>query len=424
MGRILRANMGRGLRGLVLVLTATLSACGSDAPRDTNQPTATPAPLIIPWQPAQVVIGADSPIVGVSGVLRLHQGTVNDLTLSASGVRLATAAADDVVAVWNLSDGEALFFQENLPARHVFFGPGDETLITVDRDGLARVWSLTVVPPPGEAKPLAEFSGYRTATAGPVVQSPDRTLLAFGSENGGVKLWRVPQAEEAANFQAHRAAVGFLAFSPDGQYLVTVGAERGVRVWAVPSGDLVRAVIDADRVEVDAVAVRAAFSPDSRLLAVATDRDIQVWTLPAAEPFASIPIARHQASHQIAFSPDGRWLAGCGAQPTIGLWEVATRQQVALLPLPGQGCRNAAFSPDSTLLLTLPAPGRDLYLWNLAHLRDDQSDGERVLERADRRGMGLPDGVAFFDIGWPGDGRFIFVLDEAGPIYALTARVP
>lgn len=424
MGRNLHANMGWGLRGLVLVLAATLSACGGGTSHDKNQPTATPAPLIIPWQPAQAVIGADNPVVGVSGVLRLHQGTVNELALSASGTRLATAAADDVVAVWNLADGEALFFREDLPARHVFFGPGDETLITVDRHGLTRVWSLAVTPPPDEAEPLAEFSGYRTASAGPVTQSPDRALLAFGSENGGVKLWRVPQGEEVANFQAHRAAVGFLAFSPDGQYLVTIGAERGVRVWAVPSGDLVRAVIDADRIEVEVVSSRAAFSPDSRLLAVATDSGIQVWTLPAGEPFASIPIARQQASHQIAFSPDGRWLAGCGAQPTIGLWEVATRQQVALLPLPGQGCRNAAFSPDGTLLLTLPAPGRDLFLWNLAHLRDDQPGGEPVLERADRRGMGLPDGVAFFDIAWSGDGRFIFVLDEAGPIYALTARVP
>ncbi|MEP0763861.1 MAG: WD40 repeat domain-containing protein [Chloroflexota bacterium] len=411
-------------RGLVLVLAATLSACGGDAPRDTSQPTNTPVPLVMAWQPAQAVISADNPIVAVSGVLRLHQGTVNDLALSASGARLATAAADNVLGVWNLADGETLFFRENLPARHVFFGPGDETLITVDRDGLAQVWSLAAIPPPADAEPLAEFSGYRTETAGPVAQSPDRTLLAFGSENGGVTLWRVPQGEMVANFQAHREAIGFLAFSPDGHYLVTIGAERGARVWSVPSGDLLRAVIDADRVEVEAVATRAAFSPDSRLVAVATDRDLQVWTLPAGEPFASIALARHQASHQIAFSPDGRWLLGCGAQPTLGLWDVATREQVALLPLPGQGCRNAVFSPDSTLLLTLPAPGRDLFLWNLAGLRESQPDAKPVLQRADRRGMGLPDGVAFFDIVWPGDGRTIFVLDETGPIYALTARVP
>lgn len=419
-----RIHLARGWGGLALVLAATLAACGGAAPRDTSQPTNTPVPLIMAWQPAQAAITADNPIVAVSGVLRLHQGTVNDLALSASGARLATTAADKVVGVWNLADGETLFFRENLPARHVFFGPGDETLITVDRDGLARVWSLAVIPSPADDEPLAEFSGHQTATAGPVAQSPDRTLLAFGSENGDITLWRVPQGERIANFQAHREAVGFLAFSPDGRYLVTVGAERGVRVWSVPSGDLLRAVIDADRVEVEAVATRAAFSPDSRLVAVATDRDLQVWTLPAGEPFASIPLARHQASHQLAFSPDGRWLLGCGAQPTLGLWDVATREQVALLPLPEQNCRNAIFSPDSALLLTLSSPGRDLFLWNLTSLHESQPGGKPVLQRADRRGMGLPDGVSFYDIAWPGDGRTIFVLDEIGPIYALSARVP
>ncbi|MCZ7540269.1 MAG: hypothetical protein M5U29_10195 [Anaerolineae bacterium] len=100
-----RTNHAGVWGGLALVLGAALSACGGDAPRDTSQPTNTPVPLVMAWQPAQAVISADNPIVAVSGVLRLHQGTVNDLALSASGARLATAAADNVVGVWNLTDG-------------------------------------------------------------------------------------------------------------------------------------------------------------------------------------------------------------------------------------------------------------------------------------------------------------------------------
>jgi WD40 repeat protein len=401
-----------------MLWAAGLAACGDGGSRVPPSPTSTPAPLVLPWQPAQAAIGVDNPIVKVSGVLRLHQRTVNDLALSSNGSYMATTAADEVVAVWDLSQGESLFFRENLPARHVFFGPGDETLITVDRAGLAQVWALEDTPP-ARMSLLVEFMG---ATAGPVVQAPDRTLLAFGMENGDVRLWRVPQATEVAHFQAHRAAVGFLTFSPDGQYLASIGAEHGVRVWEVPSGELLEAVVDADRVEVEAVPIRAAFSPDSSLLAVASALDIRLWALPSGELVATIAAARQQVAHQLRFSPDGRWLVGCGAQPSIGVWEVATRRQIALLPLPGQGCRTAAFAPDGSLLVTLPTPGRDIFLWNLAHLRDAPLEGGRVLQRADRRGMDLPDGVAFFDIVWPGDGRFIFVVDETGPIYVLTAR--
>ncbi len=423
MRRTLRGGAWRTANWLTVVMLVALAACGDGRSGGVPLPTSTPAPLVLPWQPAQAIIGVDNPIVGVSGVLRLHERTVNDLALSPSGAYMASAAADDVVAMWDLAQGEALFFRENLPARHVFFGPGDETLVTVGRDGLARVWALEGTLPHGMSL-LAEFVGYVPATAGPVVQSPDRTVLAFGTESGDIRLWRVPQAEEVAHFQAHRGAVGFLAFSSDGRYLASIGAEHGVRVWKVPSGELLQAIIDADQVEVEAVAARAAFSPDASLLAVATDRDIQLWALPSAEMIGTIPVARHQASHQIRFSPDGRWLVGCGAQPAIGIWDVTTRRQIALLALPGQGCRNAAFAPDGSLLLTMPTPGRALFLWNLTHLRETAAGEEPVLQRADRRGMGLPDGVAFFDFVWPGDGRYILVLDETGPIYALTARAP
>lgn len=408
--------------GLAAVLMVVgLAACG----QSDRQPLlpSTPTVFSVPWQRAQVPIGAGHPIIRVSGVLRLHQGTVNDLALSASGAWLATVSADAVVAVWNLANGEALFVQTEVDARHVFFGPGDETLITVSRSGQVQVWGLSLAPP-RMLQALTRFSGYRTATAGPVAQSPDRSLLAFGTETGAVTVWRVPEAEQMAHFQAHREAVGFLAFSPDGRYLLSIGIERGVRLWAVPSGELIQTLVDADQFEVDEVATRAAFAPDMRLVAVATDQSIQVWSLPGGEVVATIPLTRHGASSQIAFSPDGQLLVGCGSQPVVGLWEVSTGRQMASLALPGQACRNAAFAPDGTLLLTLPAPGRELYLWNLAQLRGSSAEGPALLQRADRRAMGLPDGAQFFDLAWPGEGRFVFVLDEAGPIYVLTAQVP
>lgn len=405
----------------VALIAAGVTACG----QKERQPIVpiTPTVFRVPWQRAQVPIGAEHPIIRVSGVLRLHQGTVNDLALSESGAWLATAGADGVVAVWNLANGEALFVQTEIDARHVFFGPGDQTLITVSRSGQAQVWSLSLAPP-RTLELLTRFSGYRTATAGPVVQSPDRSLLAFGAETGAVTIWRVPEAGQVAHFAAHREAIGFLAFSPDGRYLVSIGLERGVRLWAVPSGELVQTLVDADQFEVDEAATRAAFASDGGLVAVSTDTFIRLWTVPTGESTAAIPIARHMASSQLTFSSDGRLLVGCGSQPVVGLWDVSTGRQLASLALPGQACRNAAFAPDSTLLLTLPAPGRELYLWNLARLFESSERGTALLQRADRRAMGLPDGVQFFDLAWPGDGRFVFVLDETGPVYALTAQVP
>lgn len=418
----LQRSWRRCKRGLTAMLLAGLLIGCGESDQQPIRPV-TPTVFSVPWQRAQVPIGAEHPIMRVSGVLRLPQGTVNDLALSGSSAWLATASADGLLVVWNLANGEALFVQTEVDARHVFFGPDDETLITVSRSGEVQLWRVSLAPPRA-LEEMGRFSGYRTVTAGPVVQSPDRSLLAFGTETGAVTLWRVPQAEQVAHFQAHREAVGFLAFSPDGRYLLSIGIERGVRLWAVPAGEPVLTLVDADQFEVEEVATRAAFSPDGRTIALATDRSVQVWSLPEGKQVLTIPLARHAASSQLAFSPDGRLLVGCGAQPVVGVWQADTGRQVASLALPGQACRNAVFAPDGTLLLTLPTPGRELYLWNLAQLLESGAGSTLVLQRADRRAMGLPDGAQFFDLAWPGEGRYVFVLDEQGPIYALTAQVP
>ena len=416
--RFVRA--GAGL--LLMFVVIMISACTSDKTDGDNRPLATATPFYVAWQRPQVPISQEAPVVRLSGMMQLHQSTVNAVAFSASGTRLATVAADRTLAVWNLANGETLFVRGDVAARWVFFGPDDDTVITVDGSGLTRVWAMNMAPP-RELEPIESFAGHPTTAAPIVVQSPDRTLLAYGAENGGVALWNMRERQMVANFQAHREAVGHLTFSPDGLWLATVGTDRSVRVWSVPDGDLVHNLIDADAEEIDVISTRAVFSPESDLLAVATEQGIRVWNLADGSEAYIIYAARHAASSAIVFSGDGNLLVGCGTQPLVGVWNARTGEQYALLPLPGQSrtCANAVFSPDGTLLLTLPSPGQDLYLWNLARIMDDVPADQKQLQRADRHGMGLPPGVQFFDIMWSEDGRFILVLDEQGPVYVLSA---
>jgi len=332
---------------------------------------------------------------------------------------MASVGADQTVVVWNLANGESLFVRSDADSRWVFFGPDDESLITVSSKGTAQVWAMDMTPP-RELKPLARFLGHEV-DAGLVVQSPDHTLLAFGAVNGGIRLWQVPVVQLVADIQAHEQAVQFLAFSPDGKRLVSISLDRGVRVWSVPDGALVYSLTHPEQQAVDLLPLRAAFSPDSKYLAVADATGIELWDMVTGQQVYFVDSARNNASNALIYSPDGKLLVGCGAQPLVGVWEAATGRSLGLLPLPGQFCANVAFSPDSTLLLMLPLPGRDLYLWNILHITDDVPADQKMLERADRRTMGLLPGTRFFNIAWSPDGRFIVVLDELGPIYVLTA---
>jgi WD40 repeat protein len=405
---------------LVAVLLAGLTGCSSDSGQKDRKPNATPTPAPVAWQRPSVAISQGAPIVHLTGLMRLHQQTVNDVAFSANGTRMASVGADSNVVVWNLANGEALFVRGDAQSRWVFFGPGDDSLITVSSAGRAQVWSMDMTPP-RELKPLVSFEGHEVE-AGIVVQSPDRTLLAFGATNGGIRLWRVPVVQLAADIQVLQQAIQFLTFSPDGTRLASISADRGLRVWSVPDGALVYSLTRPEEGTVELLPLRAAFSPDSKYLAVANETGIQVWDMATGQQIYFVDAARNNASNALVYSPNGKLLVGCGAQPLIGVWEAATGKPLGLLPLPGQFCANAAFSPDNTLLLTLPMPGRDLYLWNIIHITDDVPTDQKMLDRADRRTMGLPAGTRFFNIAWSPDGRFIVVLDELGPIYMLTAK--
>ncbi len=409
----------RGLLVGGIILAFLLVGCSSGDHSKVRKPQGTPTLPPVEWLRPQAAISQHNPIVRLSGLMRLHQSTVNSVAFSASGIRMASVGADDTIVVWNLANGEPLYVQGDSDGRRVYWGPGDETLVTVSPFGMTRIWSLNTGVP-RELVEKTSFAGLDEEMT-MVTQSPDRSLLAYGSASGRIKIWRVPDGVPVADFQAHGQVVVYLTFSPDSQRLASLSANRGVRVWSMPDATLVNDIGREEIGDNNYVPQRADFAPDSKSLAVANDQGIQLWSLETGELVYFVETAQNAAGSKVLFSPDGKLLVGCGQQALVGVWEAATGKSLGLLPLPGQVCSNVVFSPDSTLLLTLPAPGRDLFLWNIVHITDDVPVEQKMLDRADRQTMGLFPGPRYIDIAWSGDGRFIIVLDELGPIYVLSA---
>ena len=284
-----------------------------------------------------------------------HKGwrnkSVNDVTFSPDGRLLASCSDDKTARLWDPATGEALHTLTGHTdwVKGVAFSPDGRLLASGGHDGV-RLWD------PATGEPLRFLAGY----TGGVAFSPDGRLLAGGGVNGvqlwdpatgeplrfltgytegvafspdgrllaggghdGVRLWDPATGEPPRTLAGHTRTVEGVAFSPDGQLLASTGHDA-VRLWDPATGEPLRTLAGLTRtVEIDEMAYspikRVAFSPDGRLLAGGDIDGVQLWDPATGEPPRTL--AGHTSWVEgVAFSPDGRLLASCSEDKTVRLW--------------------------------------------------------------------------------------------------------
>jgi len=147
--------------------------------------------------------------------------------------------------------------------------------------------------------------------------------------------------------QGHLERVVSVAFSPDGQRIVTGGADQTAKVWEAASGRELL-TLKGHRSLVNSVA----FSRDGqRIVSGSGDQTAKVWD--AATGQELLTLTGHLASvHGVAFSPDGRRIVSCSGDQTAKVWEAASGRELLTLSGPGAPINSVAFCPDGQRIVT------------------------------------------------------------------------
>jgi WD40 repeat protein len=199
-----------------------------------------------------------------------------------------------------------------------------------------------------------------------------------GSADGSVILWDTTTGKEIRRFEGHHAPVRAVAFSPDGQTIlsaggnVQVGPDRAIDnriiLWNATTGELIR------QFEGHTAPVRSVtFSPDGKqILSGSDDMHLILWN---AETGAMI---RQFEGHtdsvwSVAFSPDGKQALSGSRDTTVILWNLATGAEIHQLKGHSAAVRAVAFRPDGRTALSASgnmeargiAVDNSLILWNL-----------------------------------------------------------
>jgi len=213
------------------------------------------------------------------------------------------------------------------PNYHLAPGAGFNTLIVRNARTARKLRRLE------EATPSAVSAAF----------SPDGRMLAVGTLDGEVYLWKVASGQRLHVLQSHSGPVYDVAFSPDGGMLASGSADGTVVLWDVLSGQALRG-LDGHQGGV----VSVAFSPDGAALAAGTSAGtVVLWEVERGERLHTLGTPGEHVS-QVAFSADGSVLAAASLPDHVTLWNPAAGTLKNEIQAERVG--GIAFSPDGALL--------------------------------------------------------------------------
>ncbi len=203
------------------------------------------------------------------------------------------------------------------------------------------------------------FEGH-TSLVTSVAFSSDGQTLVSGSWDNTVQLWSVSENKPVHTFKGHTNSVTSVAFSSDGQTLASGSDDNTVRLWSVAE----QKPWHTFKGHTNSV-TSVAFSSDGQTLASGgRDATLRLWSVAEQKPWHTFEGHTHEVT-SVAFSSDGQTLASGSWDNTVRLWSVAENKPVHTFEGHTDSVTSVAFSGDGQTLAS-GSWDNTVRLWSVA----------------------------------------------------------
>lgn len=336
----------------------------------------------------------------IRSTLTGHPNNVQSLAFSPDGERLASGGDSDQVLLWAWSDGQPISqalqhtIPLTLPVSALALSQDGQWAITGSENGSLRIWDMNngAVASPSLLGPV----GGVTA----LTLSPDGAQVAFGGPFGTAWLADVAQQQVVTVLNGHTAPVRDLAFSPDGLLLASVGDDGALVIRELVAGQGASQGEPLFATQPAEGLTRVAFSADGQMVvtgdmqgqivvwSVATRTIISQWSVDDASPITGLAFA--DASTLVAGTEAGSVFLWNLLDPTKPLGHVTHPTAVS----------DWAFAVTGTELMVLGTDGRVT--------RFDRLTGERLAHGTVAEPSRL--------VGLSGDGQVALLVGEGNEV--------
>jgi WD40 repeat protein len=270
---------------------------------------------------------------GAHRVLGRHRGHINSVDFSPDGKVVATASMDNTIALWSTESGERLrvFTGHEGSVQSAELSATGAYVVSSGFDQTSWLWSVKGT---GHRKltgllRAASFSADDRLVTGIDTTRRDRVRV-HDLETGRDRELALPGGEL-------RQAV----ISADGRRVAATASDGTIRLWELASGEM--RVIGTH----GATARGLAFTPDGEHLVSAGDRTVRVWPLSGSGGWS---YQEHgEAAGTVAISRGGETIAARGLEGELHVIDIASRQGRRVLSRTG----DVRFGPRGRRLVTI-----------------------------------------------------------------------